>query len=117
MSYDGEPIVLVASDRLPRLLVQFKDNNTGIPVDCSSPDITAKARFRERNAAETLLEIDLTKSNSGYDGVFLLDWPADALGVDPGRYEVQASLLVDALPHTAWANVRLNIKERFAEPV
>lgn len=115
--YDGEPIVLVATDRLPRLVVQFTDQNTGVPVDCSSASITAKARFRERNAAESLLEIELTKSNSGYDGVFILEWPADSLGVDPGRYEVQASLLIDALPHTAWTPVRLNIKERFAEPV
>jgi len=117
MSYDGEPIVLVATDRLPRLLIQFKDSVTGVPVNCSAASVTAKARFRERNAETTLAEITLTKSNSGFDGVFLLEWPADSLEVDPGRYEVQACLLFDTLPHTAWANVRLNIKERFAEPV
>ncbi len=111
-------VTVVQKDDLPNIRIQFKDNLTGAPLDIGNPDWTPKARFRKRKAADTLLDITLTKIDDGRDGWALVDWPADALDdVEVTTYELQPYIDMNGQVLTSTNVVLVRVKEKFAEVV
>ena len=113
----ADPIIVVAKDTLPSLRLQFLDDTTGAAINCAGSGWTAHARFREAGAIETLFQASMTRIDGGISGWWLMAWPTNALDVDPGAYELQATLIGPDGTQTATTKVKVKVRERFAEVV
>jgi len=110
-------ITVVAGDTLPAIRGQIYDTLSGAPINLSSADIDVFATMREAGSDESLATITLAKIDNGWNGWWrLAEWPAAALDVEPGNYELQIYYTDGDLLQTARNAILMKVKEKFTVP-
>jgi len=87
-----DPIVVHEGDDLPDIFIRLKDDANDCWIDLSGATTVITAKFREKNTATVLQTITCTKEQGGLDGQVKMVWPATALDVDFGNYEIEISI-------------------------
>jgi len=118
------PIIYVfKEDARPYFQVRVVDAQTGLAVDLSNTNYTARMLFRKVGETTTLADIPMTKVGDGVAGQLQHSWAYDdsndvlALStVEAGqRYEGQIIIDFNGSDQTVNTKVRISVKERFAE--
>jgi hypothetical protein len=111
-------IRLVRGDTQPPLVFQIFDRATNQPVKLENENMIPMAKFREAGTAATLQTIALTKvPGAEYIGLVRLDWPAGALNVPDGVYEIEVYVLLNhdgTALQSCYNVIRLRVREDFA---
>ena len=94
-----DPITVFVGDDLPDLYFTITDDANDTPVDLSAASTVVSYKFRARYTTTVLFTETLTKTDPT-NGVVRLDWPADGLDVDAGRYEAEISVSFNSLIQT-----------------
>lgn len=104
---------LVQGDRRPIITVQLTDIATGTPVDLQLTSTTVTGKFRRKGSTTVLQTITGTKIDGGYSGQVQFSWPAGALDVAKGNYEMEVSISFDGQTHTVLDIIKLKLREDF----
>lgn len=99
-----DPIVFISADRLRWLIFtcfEFDSPAVGRVMDLSDSTTVVTMKLRAQGTTTLLQTITCTKLFGGYTGMVRLDWPADSLDLDGGRYEMEVSADFDGLVLTA----------------
>jgi len=103
-----DPVIVHEGDDLPTLYLQAKDVDNDCFIDLSAATTIVTAKFREKNTSTVLQTVVCTKVSSGIHGLVKMVWPATALDVDFGNYEIEVSLDFNGSIQTAnvyyWTN-------------
>lgn len=87
-----DPIVVRQGDDRPSLIVRFKDIEADKWIDLSDASVSGTAKLRKKGTTTVLQTVVLTKLFGGATGYMRFDWPAAALDVDAGDYELEFAL-------------------------
>lgn len=104
---------LVQGDRRPYITVQVSDDATATPVDVSLSTTTVTGKFRKKNTSTVLQTITATKPNGGYDGLVQFAWPASALDVAAGNYELEITIDFNGQTQTVLDIVQFKLRADF----
>jgi hypothetical protein len=97
------PIQVRDGDDLPAIYARLKNSEDGSQVDVSAATTTVLAKFRRKgDDSATPTNLTVTKLFGGHTGLVKLTWPATALDVDQGRYEIEISVSFDGAVQTVW---------------
>jgi hypothetical protein len=87
-----EAIVLHSGDDKPSLYFRIYDQDNACYVDLSAATTTIAAKFRAQASTTVLQIIACVKVHGGKYGWVRMDWPATALDVADGRYEIEVAV-------------------------
>ena len=87
-----DPIVVHSSDDLPTIYFTIYDEDNACLVDLSAVTTIATAKFRAKGTSTVLQTVVCTRLWGGATGMCSMEWPATALDVDYGRYEIEVSV-------------------------
>jgi len=109
-------IRLVRGDTHPSLMFQIRDRATGKPISLEPEAMIPMAKFREAGTAATLFTATLAKvPGAEHIGQARLDWPAGALDVPEGIYEIEVYVtLGNSQVQTCYNVIRAKVREDFA---
>jgi len=115
-----QPIIVHVGDDLPAIDLQIRNGQTREPVSLAAGSTTIIARFRQKGTTTTLAQATGAKIFGGTLGHVRFSWPAGALTVDPGRYEIQVQVLFGSDEQTLnryWWSTGLELDDARVIPV
>ena len=87
-----DAIMLHKGEDLPTFYYRLYDQDNGQWVDLSAPTAVVTAKFRKRGTTTVLQTIVCAKFAGGSTGYVTMTWPATALDVTAGRYEIEVAV-------------------------
>lgn len=105
-------IEVTQNDLKPDLYFQLYNRANTEVLDISLSTTTVSAKFRVKGDDESLFEVALSKVLPDV-GVVKMEWPADSLDVDVGRYELEVTVSFDGSPQTVVDIVSIKVREEF----
>ena len=96
-----DPIIVHENDLNCDYYLRLGDIESGEWLDLSDSTTVVTAKFREKGTTTVLQSWTLTKVFGGATGYVKFVWPAAALAIDVGTYEIEISVSFDSRVQTA----------------